>query len=359
MQRMRGANLVSKQLITVACAVLLFGIAAAHHSRSNYKMREFLEYDGTVVEFAWKNPHAFAVIEIIDASGSASRLLLEMNSKPILSSMGWTAESLAVGDRIHVRGNPDRRADRPQLFVAYIINRDDEKLWSFGRPRDEKERYEKANPVQRVPLIGSKDFSGIWSRARLTDAQRARSNPFGPAPLPLTAKGDIAASKFDPNDDPAFECLANTLPQTIVPVYPLQITWLSDELLRFDYEFNNGYREVHLNQPDFPTDLDPTRMGYSIGRIEDSALVIRTRRFSYDRWGNGRGVPSGENKEVYERYNLANEGKRMEVMYVVTDLDYVKGPPLVYRGAYVLRNNIELSNWDCDPNAAVRHLTGE
>jgi len=106
-------------------------------------MREFLEYDGTVVEFSWSNPHAFAVIEIQDETGESSRLLLEMNSKIILRGMGWTGDTLAVGDVIRVRGNPDKRASRRQLFVAYIIDRAGERMWSFGRPRDERERQEK------------------------------------------------------------------------------------------------------------------------------------------------------------------------------------------------------------------------
>ena len=80
---------------------LMFNPVSAHHSRANYDMEKFLEYDGTVVEFAWSNPHAFAVIEIADASGQPTKLLLEMNSKPILSGMGWTGDTLQVGDRIH------------------------------------------------------------------------------------------------------------------------------------------------------------------------------------------------------------------------------------------------------------------
>jgi len=341
------------------CGLFLCGSAFAHHSRSNYDMDTYREYDGIVVEFAWSNPHAFIVIEVADAAGQPMQLLLEMNSKPILTGMGWTKQSVAVGDRIHVRGNPDRRAGRKQLFVAYIVNRDGEKLWSFGRPRAERERFEEANPVVRKPLLGSKDFAGIWNRARLTNVARNNNSRFGPADLPVTAEGAAALLDFDPADDPGFECLPNTLPQTIVPVYLMEMSWVSDELLTINYEYNDGYREIHMGEMQFPEDVEPTRMGYSIGRMEGDELVVHTRYFTYDRWGNGKGVPSGEGKEVFERYSLANEGKRLEVRYAVTDLEYVKGPPVPVRGAYVLRNNIELSDWRCDPDIAVRHLTGE
>jgi hypothetical protein len=339
---------------------LFFNNALAHHSRSNYDMQTFLEYDGVVVEFAWKNPHAFAVIEIEDENGNLKRLLLEMNSKPILTGMGWTDDALQVGDKIHVRGNPDRRADRKQLFVAYIVNRDGRKLWSFGRTRDEAERYAQENPVERKPLIGSTDFSGIWNRARLSNSERRRRpDPFSPADLPVTEKGEAARKDFDRNDDPSFECLPNTLPQTIVPVYPMEIAWANESLLTFHYEFNNGRREVHMEQTEFPSEQTPTRLGFSIGALQDGVLEIHTRYFSYDRWGNGRGVPSGEQKEVLERYTLTNDGKRLEVSYSVSDPEYLSGAPIASKGAYVLRNNIELSDFDCDPKAATRHLTGE
>jgi len=346
-------------LVIFLATSLFYDGALAHHSRSNYDMREFLEYDGVVVEFAWKNPHAFAVIEIEDENSEPNRLLLEMNSKPILMGMGWTAEALQVGDKIHVRGNPDRRADRKQLFVAYIINRDSIKLWSFGRPREEAQQYARENPVERKPLIGTTDFSGIWNRARLSDSERRTSNRFSSADLPVTAKGEAARENFDRNDDPSFECLPATLPQTIVPVYPMEIAWSDESSLTFHYEFNNGQREVHMGQSEFPSEQAPSRMGYSIGTLQDGALEIRTRFFSYDRWGNGRGVPSGGQKEVFERYTLANDGKRLEVSFTVSDPEFLTGPPIESKGAYVLRNNIELSDFDCDPAAATRHLTGE
>jgi hypothetical protein len=35
------------------------------------------------------------------------------------------------------------------------------------------------------------------------------------------------------------------------------------------YELNNGYREIQMGMSDFPTDVEPSRMGYSIGRVVD------------------------------------------------------------------------------------------
>ncbi|MDE0754881.1 MAG: DUF6152 family protein [Woeseiaceae bacterium] len=347
--------------LVLLIGIFVVGDAYAHHSRSNYAMREFLEYDGTVVEFSWSNPHAFAVIEIQDETGESSRLLLEINSKIILRGMGWTGDTLAVGDVIRVRGNPDKRASRRQLFVAYIIDRAGERMWSFGRPRDERERQEKGklNPLRIQPKVGSSDYSGIWNRARVRGEQRARRDPFAPADLPLTEKGKVAVKDFDPNDDPSFECLPATLPRTIVPVLPIQFVWVNGELLTIRYESNSTVREIHMGQSSFPANVSPSRMGYSIGRMDENELVIDSKHFTSDRWGNGRGVPSGEQKVVQERYSLTEDGKAMDVTYTVADPEFLAGPPVEQSGAFVLRNSMILSDYDCNPDAAVRHLTGE
>jgi hypothetical protein len=347
--------------LVVLIGALVVGEANAHHSRSNYNMREFLEYDGTVVEFSWSNPHAFAVVDTMDLAGQPVRLLLEMNSKIILSGMGWNGETLAVGDEIRIRGNPDKRADRKQLFVAYVVDRTGERMWSFGRPRDERERQEKGkpNPLRIQPTIGSSDFSGIWNRARSSGQQRARRDPFSAADLPLTDKGRAAAIGFDPNDDPSFECLPATLPRTIVPVLPVQFNRVSDDLLTIRYESHNTVRQVHMNLSSFPANVTPSRMGYSIGRMEGNELVIDSKFFAYARWGNGRGVPSGEQKVVQERYSLTDEGKVMNVAYTHSDPEYLTGAPIEQQGRYVLRNRMIISDYNCDPDAAIRHLTGE
>ena len=93
--------------------------------------------------------------------------------------------------------------------------------------------------------------------------------------------------------------------------------------------------------------------------MDENELVIDSKYFTFDRWGNGRGVPSGEQKVVQERYFLTDDGKAMDVTYTVADPEYLTGPPIEQRGAFVLRNSMVLSDYDCDPEAAVRHLTGE
>ena len=49
----------------------------------------------------------------------------------------------------------------------------------------------------------------------------------------------------------------------------------------------------------------------------------------------------------------------MNVTYTVADPEYLAGEPVQQRGTYVLRNQMILTDYNCDPDAATRHLTGE
>ena len=54
------------RLVTPAAALVAALAAApalAHHSRANFDLDSVVEIEGTVTEFSWRNPHAFAVVQ--------------------------------------------------------------------------------------------------------------------------------------------------------------------------------------------------------------------------------------------------------------------------------------------------------
>lgn len=52
--------------IGIIAANVLALTAWAHHSHGNYEMRQFTEFDGTVTEIYWINPHAWVYMEVED-----------------------------------------------------------------------------------------------------------------------------------------------------------------------------------------------------------------------------------------------------------------------------------------------------
>ena len=91
----------------VARCVLVFalftaGTVGAHHSRSAFNLDSSIEVEGTLIELAWRNPHAFLVVESIDESGNTVEWTFEGHSIAGLMRNGWTRNTFDIGERVVV-----------------------------------------------------------------------------------------------------------------------------------------------------------------------------------------------------------------------------------------------------------------
>nr|TFG54590.1 MAG: hypothetical protein E4H34_02255 [Hyphomicrobiales bacterium] len=88
-------------------ALALASNALAHHSHAYYVPSEEKIVHGTVKEFDWRNPHSWITIVVADeASGEALEWAFEARAPNMLSSQGWSADSLKPGDEIAVTFRP-------------------------------------------------------------------------------------------------------------------------------------------------------------------------------------------------------------------------------------------------------------
>ena len=332
----------------LAALVALLPLAGtAHHSRTNFVMDSPVEFDGTITEHAYRNPHVYLMFEATDeTTGETREWLLEANAVSTVRSVGWRADTFAAGDRVTVRGFPHRQPDRLTLFVDVITKSDGSAYRSSGLPPG---TFDAPGEV----IGGSTDFSGVWQP---DFASRDVAAGFRPASLPLTPEGQAVLDEFDPTDDPALDCIPESLPSTILPVFPVQFTRVGEDELHIRYEEFDGQRAIHLGMTEHPADVEPSYMGHSIGRFEGATLVIDTRHFEETVWGLGRGAPSGTRKHLVERYTLADDGMRLDVEYRFEDPEYMTEPVAV-TGEMFLKPGYELEPWDCDAGAARRHLS--
>ena len=71
---------------------------------------------------------------------------------------------------------------------------------------------------------------------------------------------------------------------------------------------------------DNAADTVPTVSGYSVGeRIDEHQYEVRTDQFITTAWGAHRGVDSGPNKVLIERYTLHDDGLGMSLEYTLSD----------------------------------------
>ena len=89
---------------------------------------------------------------------------------------------------------------------------------------------------------------------------------------------------------------------------------------------------------------------------DEAALVVDTANFANHRSPYQMGVPSGNQKHVVERYRLNGEGTRMIVEFTLEDPEYI-AEPLTHSRELIYSPQVELSSYDCDPEAARRFMS--
>src|SRR3954470_24759885 len=98
-----------RRIVVLAIAVaMLAGTAAyAHHSYgATYDTTKEVKLEGKLVQFVFRNPHAFVQIQVPDQKGEMQRWAIEWAGTTQLGAAGITHESLRVGDEIVIVGRP-------------------------------------------------------------------------------------------------------------------------------------------------------------------------------------------------------------------------------------------------------------
>jgi hypothetical protein len=97
----------------IVAALLVFGLTLyAHHSiGATYDSSKEVKLTGKLVQFDFRNPHAFVHIEAPDKDGKVQRWAVEWGGASSLGGQGVTRTTLKAGDEVIITGNPARNAD--------------------------------------------------------------------------------------------------------------------------------------------------------------------------------------------------------------------------------------------------------
>ena len=98
----------------VALAVIATGPSArAHHAlAANYEVDSRGTIEGTVVEVFWANPHIHYYLEVTGEDGQPELWDIESSNLANMVRLGWTKDTIQVGDRIRVSGHLGRNGSR-------------------------------------------------------------------------------------------------------------------------------------------------------------------------------------------------------------------------------------------------------
>ena len=124
----------------LAGALLAFlGAAAppvyAHHSfAATYVVDQTVTFEGTVVDFLYRYPHAFLHVAARDKNGGVTEWAVEWAAAGVLANQGVSADILQPGDKVVVTGSPARDEKLHRIRLKAILRPSDGWKWAgtFG-----------------------------------------------------------------------------------------------------------------------------------------------------------------------------------------------------------------------------------
>ena len=124
---------MKSRLVLLGVAILLtFGgsQAFAHHAATaTYLHGKSVTIEGTLKEFAWRNPHSFLKVEVTDDKGETQLWMIEGAAPNVLSQGGMSSNSLRPGDHVVVSGQPGRVAEDHRMLLEKIERPSDGFKW--------------------------------------------------------------------------------------------------------------------------------------------------------------------------------------------------------------------------------------
>jgi len=131
---------------------------------------------------------------------------------------------------------------------------------------------------------------------------------------------------------------------------PMKFTRV-DNTLVIHYEEWNKVRTVYLDGREFPANLTPTSLGYSIGRVENGVLVVETRGLVASTYPpitiNAAGGHSNQATGV-ERYTVTPGATPMITIELTLEDPGTLTAPYVYYKRWIATAQIELLTDNCE-----------
>ena len=126
-----------RHLVAAVLAVILVTLTVplfAHHSFTSFwYMDRTVEITGVVKSVKLVNPHANMVVEVTESNGEKS--LWSITSRGSVSALragGWKEDTVTIGMKVKIEGNPSRKEGAKGLAAGKITKPDGSIVWFGG-----------------------------------------------------------------------------------------------------------------------------------------------------------------------------------------------------------------------------------
>jgi hypothetical protein len=325
---------VRRHVALAAAALLAAALpAAAHHSTAFYG-DEYVVLEGEFVRVDWINPHVRFVLRTKNADGSEKLWQMEASAISALERRGVTRDLFKTGERVKIAGHASTR-DPAQLQLTNVLFADgrEASLWLDSSPRFTQEVIKKTEGVVDA-ASENRGFFRVWSGPR-------------PAPTKITASftdAAVAARKsFDLLDNFATRCGPQGMPAVMLAPLPYEFVDRGTEIL-LRGEIYDTVRTIHMDRTAPPAGTAASILGYSVGKWEDGALVVKTTLVNWP-FFDAIGTPQSKGVAYEERYTLSADQTRLDFHIFVVDPANLVAPAAI--DSHWLALGATLPRFDC------------
>jgi len=306
-------------------------IASAHHSRSEFDERgEITEVSGEVVSVRWRNPHIQFRLRTVGQDGSVEHWHIEAGNATAAGRMGLKKDTLQPGFKIKVAGVTSMRRANRMVAGQYLLPSGLEVLIDpqiTPTPRWSPQRYIDRRHSTYEPSGSLPDDNGIfrvWTRERTQEFWMLQPGDY--YPLTESAKTAVASWNLeDPADNQILQCIAPGMPAIVGDPHPIEFVQM-DGKIELRMQAFDTVRTIHLDPVEDVASIDPSSLGYSVGRFEgENTLVVTTTRVNAP-YLNRRGVPLSDSVEIEERFTVDKAKGHLNYVVKVTDPVYLSEP---------------------------------
>jgi hypothetical protein len=208
------------------------------------------------------------------------------------------------------------------------------------------------------------DWSGQWKRPRGVGTQWDQTKPSGlrqQAPLKPEFRALLEASIKDQEaggqgTDAHVNCRTNGMPRMMTVTFPIEFVILPNVTYIHFEAFMP--RRIYTDGRDFPTDEEPSYLGYSVGRWLDTdgdgrfdTLEVETRNFKGPRTYENSGLPLHPDEAGIIKERIHLDRRDSDVMHnEITSIDHALTRPWTVDKTYRRERKILWEDYDCDEN---------
>ena len=345
--RLRGA------LGTLLAGSLLPVLVFAHHSFfGRFDTQSIAELEGEVADMQWRNPHTYLTLRGVDASGAPTNWHIETSSLTVLKRMGIEADTIKIGDRVRIAGNPSATG-KQEMYARHLLLPDGRELllnvglkprWTNRTVGDESLLMaHRGDPSH--PELG---LFRVWSHTRAEPRlfREATDPNFDIQSYPMTDAARAAIARFDRvKDSPIANCTPKGMPTIMEAPYPIEFLRQADGDILLKVEEYDLKRTIHMSAAAGDPAPSPSPLGYSTGRWDGTTLEVATTHVNWPYFSQ-LGIPQSPAVRLVERFSPTADGSRLDYeMTVVDPATFTK--PVVLSQYWLWLPSVKLLPYNC------------